>query len=145
MANVTLVSSNNWERSDGGAIGQANVSTTTFTFALKPKITPFGEGNRYAVFNIPAKDYPILQIMGSEALTITLNGEFHNTRTLTNSAYADRECIIWAFEQNETLTLTLSSGKQISNLVITNYQFIETGNVIGGYAYSIQLIKKATT
>ena len=146
MGNVTLVlDSGSWTRNDGGSTSEANVSSGTLTFALKPKLTPIAEGNRFATFNIPSVNFPILQVMGSEALTIEFQGELHNTRTKTNSAKADRECIIWAFKNAKSMTITLDDGTAFTNMVIQNYKFIRIGDIVGGYAYDIQFITKAIT
>lgn len=144
LVSATIVAASAWQRNDSGTLSEANVSGTTFTFVLNPQVEPVTEGNRLAIFNIPSKDNPVLQVVGGEGLTINLTGEFHNTSTKTNSAFADLQCIIWAFKNNIDLTLTLSDGDSHSDMIISTYTKTRVGTVKGGYVYSIVFTKKAT-
>lgn len=146
MVNVILIlDSGSWSRQDGGSTSEANVSSGTFTFALKPSVATEGEGNRLATFNVPSVNFPIIQVMGSEAQTIQLQGQLRNTRTKTNSAIADKQCITWAFKNAKAMTITLDTGETYSNMIIRDRRFIRIGDVVGGFAYDITFMTKAIT
>lgn len=160
MADVTLIITDTnhpyWRRWDfenreetTTGITNANVSpsgssATTFTFALKPKVVPIGQGTRLSRFNIPGKDGIYMQATGSDALIIQLSGELHNTRSKTASAIADRDCLAWAQNETVDVKLTLDDGTVVSNMVVSSFDFKRTGDVVGGYVYNIELIEKLT-
>jgi hypothetical protein len=127
-------------------------SATALKFALNPTDEPIGAGARIVKFGIPGKDASYLQATGAESLVLTYSGELHDapagttnydfSADPTQSAIADRDCLLWAFFKAVTVTLTMSDGTSIPNLVVSKFAPIRSGQVKRGYKYELELIEK---